>query len=434
MSVLEQKIDYIDGLTRRIYLKEGVSDFYPIEDIYHEYRNLRRTDESLRKWEPFLLAEGNVSKGGGAFTPRYVMLLEGTKIIPFNESLQVNQLGDMITDNADVDPILYDVQYITVGKTIFIKPSESETIQLNSESIVFSSFLGGVWVDIINGHPERGSSTEPNGNRERPVKTVALAVEIAHVRGFDTIHFLGNVVLDTGDNVEGFTLIGQSVIKTLMVIQPGALTHSCIIRNARVQGTLDGKSIIIDCTIDGLHYFNGEIHDSGFTAATLTLSGGAQASLLDCYSLVAGYETPTVDMGGTGQAMLIREWNGGLKIINKTGIDACSLDFDSGQLKVDETCTAGNIFARGGYKLTDESTGTCYVDTSGKLALEGDINSLDDIAQFVWTYVSRELTVASGMTPEQEEKLDQILIDIQNIECEGGSGSVGNEWEVTIGS
>ena len=407
MSVLDPKIDYIDGESRRIYLKEGVSDFYPIEDIYHEYRHLRRTDENLRKWEPFLLAEGNISKGGGAFTPRYVMLLDGTKIIPFNESLQVNQLGDMITDNADVDPILYDVQYITVGKTIFIKPSEAETIQLNSESIVFASFLGGVWVDIINGYPERGSSTEPNGNRERPVKTTELAVEIALERGFDTIHYLGNAVLDVGDNVEGFTLIGRSPLKSLIVIMPDALTKNSIIIDARVQGTLDGATIIKDCMVDGLHYFNGFIRNSGFTDATVTLAGGSQASFLDCFSLVAGYGTPTVDLGGEGQALLIRRWEGGFKIINKTGTDACSLDFGSGQLKVDETCIAGNIFARGGYKLTDESTDPCYVDTSGKLALEGDINSLGDIAQFVWTYVSRELTVASGMTPEQEEKLTE---------------------------
>ena len=56
---------------------------------------------------------------------------------------------------------------------------------------------------------------------------------------------------------------------------------------------------------------------------------------------------------------------------------------------------------------------------------------LSTIPQAVWEYVTRELTVAAGLTPEQEAKLDQIILDIQNIECEGGTSS-GNEWVVTI--
>jgi len=42
--------------------------------------------------------------------------------------LRINQLGDMITDDPDVDPSLYDTSTLTVPKVIFIKPSEAETI------------------------------------------------------------------------------------------------------------------------------------------------------------------------------------------------------------------------------------------------------------------------------------------------------------------
>ena len=129
MSVLTPVVDTWDGTNRLIYLKQGVSDFFPIEDIYHEYRYNRRTDEDLRKYEPLLRAEGNVPKGAGAFTPRYVVLLDGTKIVPYDEVLRINQLGDMITDDPDVDPSLYDTS-LTVPKVIYIKPSEAETIVL----------------------------------------------------------------------------------------------------------------------------------------------------------------------------------------------------------------------------------------------------------------------------------------------------------------
>ena len=140
MSVAVPVIDYIDGATRRIYLRQGVVDLYPIEDLYHEYRYMRANDESLRVWEPMLKAEGNVPKGAGAFTPRYVVLLLGTKVVPYDEPDQLNQLGDMITDDPDTDPSLYDISGLTTAKPIFIKPSEAETIQLNSESIEYSSF------------------------------------------------------------------------------------------------------------------------------------------------------------------------------------------------------------------------------------------------------------------------------------------------------
>ena len=138
MSVLTPIVESFDGAARRIYLKAGVTDYFPIEDIYHEYRSARKNDEELRKFDGLIEAAGNVPKGGGAFTPRYVVLLDGTKVVPFNDSLQINQLGEIITDNPDVDASIYDISSLTVAKPIFIKPSESEIIQLTNEPIVFT--------------------------------------------------------------------------------------------------------------------------------------------------------------------------------------------------------------------------------------------------------------------------------------------------------
>lgn len=134
MSVAVPVIDSIDGDTRRIYLKQGVLSFLPIEDIYHEYRNLRRTDETLRKWEGLLRAEGNIPKGGGKFTPRYVVLLLGTKIVPYDESSRLDQLGEIITDDPDVDATIYDVSTLTNPKPIFLQPSEAEIITVATGS------------------------------------------------------------------------------------------------------------------------------------------------------------------------------------------------------------------------------------------------------------------------------------------------------------
>ena len=380
MSVLSPVIDHIDGENRRIYLKQGVSDFYPIEDIYHEYRHLRRTDESLRVWSPLLRAEGNIPKGAGAYTPRYVILLNGTKIIPYDETLQINQLGDMITDDPDTDATLYDVSQLTVPKPIFIKPSEAEVIQLNSESIVFSSFLGGVWVDVTSIYSDKGSEAQPNGNRERPINNVNLAVEIANERGFDTIFILGDLTLTTGDDIHGFTLIGQNVTRSHLAIEDGAWTRDCEFTNFSIVGILDGGSSIIECNIGTLNYINGYIYSSILTEAVITLGGNSDAILLDCWSGVAGSATPTIDCGGSGQKLAVRGYSGGLKIRNRTGTDAISIDFHSGQFIADSTVTNGVVIVRGTVgKITDNSTGSAIIDTSGVINQE-------KISESVWDY------------------------------------------------
>jgi len=52
-------------------------------DIYKEMRTLRLNDETLRPFDIFMKAYGNISKGGGKFTERYVQLINGTRISPF---------------------------------------------------------------------------------------------------------------------------------------------------------------------------------------------------------------------------------------------------------------------------------------------------------------------------------------------------------------
>jgi len=161
MSVLTPIVDTWDGIDRLIYLKQGVEDYYPIEDIYHEYRNQRRLDEELRKYEPLLRAEGNIPKGGGKFTPRYIVLLDGTKIVPYDESLRINQLGEIITDDPDVDDSLYDISTLTVPKIIFIQPSEGEVIEVDVGSGVSeqdkTDIIDGVWDEVLADHTTDGS-------------------------------------------------------------------------------------------------------------------------------------------------------------------------------------------------------------------------------------------------------------------------------------
>ena len=128
MSVLAPVIDSYNGETRRLYLKQGIERFHWIEDIYREYINKRAIDESFQKWAPLMKASGNEPKGGGKFTPRYVTLLEGTRIVPYDENILIEVTGEAITDNADVDPDPFDTSTRTQPLKLYITPPAAELV------------------------------------------------------------------------------------------------------------------------------------------------------------------------------------------------------------------------------------------------------------------------------------------------------------------
>ena len=134
MSVANPVVESWDGANRRIYLKSGVEEYHPVTDIYAEYRNKRRTDESFRVWEPLVVAAGNIKKSTTKATPRYLVLLEGTKVVPYDEEGNLYQTGEMITDDPVSDPTIYDTAALVNSVRIFISPSEAEIIYVSTGS------------------------------------------------------------------------------------------------------------------------------------------------------------------------------------------------------------------------------------------------------------------------------------------------------------
>jgi len=120
-------VDTWDGANRRIYLKSGITEFHPIDDIYREYRTQRRTNEAFRVWEPFMVAIGNEPKGGGFFSPRYLRLLGGAKIICFDEAITITVTGEVLTDDQ-TDPFDYSTR--TQPVVVRYKPAEAELIEI----------------------------------------------------------------------------------------------------------------------------------------------------------------------------------------------------------------------------------------------------------------------------------------------------------------
>jgi len=120
-----------DGANRLIYLLSGVTTFHPIDDIYREYRTERANVEAFRVWEPFMVAIGNDPKGGGKFTARYLSLLDGVKIVPFDEANTITVTGEVLSEDLS-EP--FDYSGITNPVVVKYQPPDTELVEIVSGS------------------------------------------------------------------------------------------------------------------------------------------------------------------------------------------------------------------------------------------------------------------------------------------------------------
>lgn len=245
---------------------------------------------------------------------------------------------------------------------------------INNAAIEYSSFNGGVYIDVNSGN---SGTLFPNGTPQQPVNNITDAYAIALYRGFLTFYLKSDLHITTVSPVlDGFEFIGDGMDRTTIELDSDATVNDCGYENATVTGTLDGNSRLSNCLIEDLVYVKGFIEQCVISPGTITLAGSEEAHFLDCWSGVPGISTPIIDMGGSGQALALRNYNGGIKLINKSGPEAVSIDLNSGQIILDSTITGGEIVCRGVGKLTDNSNGaTVYSE---------DFLSPSNIGAAVW--------------------------------------------------
>ena len=220
------------------------------------------------------------------------------------------------------------------------------------------SYHDGVTVDTSSGN---SGTNFPIGNPAYPVNNISDAVSIANSRGFTKLYFIGAVTINSGADLTGFILQGRSTVTTQLTINPIATVGSCVIRDAFVQGTLDGNTLIENCIIGDLDYVEGNIYQCAL-GGTITLGGSNQANFLDCWSNVVGSGTPIIDCGVSGRNIGIRNYSGGISIRNKAGVtEDLSIDMSSGHVILESTCTGGDIIVRGIGTLTDNSNGATVI-------------------------------------------------------------------------
>jgi uncharacterized protein YjbI with pentapeptide repeats len=276
---------------------------------------------------------------------------------------------------------------------VVLANSSSATLQ-EQTAIQYSSYNGGVSYDTTS--PYSGT-TYPIGTPQQPVNNVYDASDIAIERGFTLGYILSDLIFPTDLPLSGFTFLGSGKDRTLITIPDASDVSECTYLDAEVTGYLDGNNTLRDCLITDLNYIKGYIESCVLAPGTITLAGTEVAHFLDCYSGQPGTGTPIIDCGGSGQELAIRNYNGGIKLTNKSGTENVSVDLNSGQIILDNTVTAGTVVARGVGKLIDTTGNVIHSGTWNGVTIINETVSPHTISDVVWTYQIADLNVAGSI-------------------------------------
>jgi len=268
--------------------------------------------------------------------------------------IQVSATGGNLTAVDELQSVIAAI-LPTAFTQVVLTSSASATLSEQAD-IQYASFNGGVSVDLLAG---TSGTTFPTGTERQPVDNFTDALAIANERGFLTLYVFGDALIAGGLDFTNFTIVGQGQNLSTFTLDPGAVFVNNTFAEAKITGTLDGDTHVDDCTIENLNFVSGVIENCLLNPGTITLGGSDTAHFINCASGVPGPDTPNINMGGSGQALAMRNYNGGIKIINKTGADKVSIDLNSGQIILDSTVAMITADWRidGIGHLTDNSTG-----------------------------------------------------------------------------
>ena len=284
---------------------------------------------------------------GGVILARVVEIINGFTVT-FEDGQYAVNLAGANSNIADVTNV----------NQVSVRSANSAGLQ-DLSTLLASAYQNHV---VFNLAGQSGTAI-PVGTRSTPVNNFPDAISIANRLGIRRIQMATSGTLLGGVVATGKVFIGDNQTVDSLNIRTSAEVSDCSFEELAVSGILDGNNIFKNCTVADVNYVNGLLQECSLTG-TVSVGGSAQANIINCWSGTAGIEDSqlvTIDMGGGGNSLALRNYSGGLKLVNYSGSGAITLDFASGRVVIDATCTGGTIGIRGIASVTDNSAEGCTV-------------------------------------------------------------------------
>ncbi len=383
--------DPVDRLIRVTLAPDANGDIYfdIKRDLYSEGKEDWQSTETLRRVEfPITSVAGNDLPGEKSLGSTFFMRSDWkVELYPANHRFIVN--GNFYSEDGS-DPFVDPVGSYAIRVMQQVSSLVDSTVQQLPE-IEYASFNGGITYDEANGYSGTGYTLDGRiiGTPRAPSNNVIDAQAIAESRGFTAGFVIGEATFTEDVDVEKFEFIGTSKDITHVHVEDLATIDDCIFQNMYLTGYLDGNSRLLNCRIADLDYIKGTMEQCLLEPGTIKILSGGTAYILDSWT---GHTTtmdnlPTIDMNGSGQSLVIRNHNGAIKIINKTGPETIVATLDGGSLFIDlTTVTDGVIITEGVGSLLDAAT-RAYIPSGdyGNLTIQNSLISTKTIAADVWT-------------------------------------------------
>ena len=350
-------------LSPRIITVAEPSTAITMQDLYDTMRDI----EPIQIDEEFIISGAGGESLGGGVSVGLTITLNNAKLAfearTGPEYIQCNITGGnmvAVDENGNSMSSVHPTAF-----TQIIQANSSSATQTDLEAIQYSSFGGGVNIDVTS--PNSGTKY-PAGNQEYPVNNIPDAVIIANNNGFTTAFIRTSMTIENV-SITDFKLVGASHVSTTIIIADSAVCDGLTIENANVTGILDGRTHIIDCSVGDITYVNGHIHHCGLYG-TIVLNGNEDAVVENCFT-VNQDSPPIIDMGGSGQDLAMPNYSGIVTIINFDDSNGeIGIGLSSGMVIFDNTILNGFGIISGNGLFVDNSGSNFVVNTDGLINRE----------------------------------------------------------------
>jgi hypothetical protein len=130
-------VSTVDYVNKRIYLHaDTVGVDLDTMDVYREVRSLRALDHQTpvphRNFKPMVIQGGNIPKTFTTKTAKYVQLLYGCRIVPFDTAQNLKVIRDTFTDDGLEGRDCFDRSGLSSNVDIDYDVDKVEVVEVNT--------------------------------------------------------------------------------------------------------------------------------------------------------------------------------------------------------------------------------------------------------------------------------------------------------------
>ena len=337
-------------------------------------------DVAGRPWQKTFIHETETTFGGLTYA-RKIQILDPYTVTFEDGQYAVNLVGanSNVADKTNVNQVS-------------IRPQNSAGMT-SSPDVEYASFGDVISYDETS--PYSGTGKVKNGanvgSKRAPVNNAHDILLISSIWGFIDISVMGDITIPeyqidtvTPYVADHLTFWGSGKDRSTFIIPEIADVSECRYLDATVTGFLDGDNTIQNCVVENLKYIKGYIESCVLSnVGELLLGGSEPANIMGCYSK----KTATINMGGSGQALIVAAHEGYLKLTEKNGPEDVQIGLNSGTVILDLTTVINGTFDISGTGLLlDENGDDIHSGTYGDLVIVNDLNNPHAIAETVMDY------------------------------------------------